>query len=112
MKDYVTFTGRARRKEYWLFVLVNAIIGTLLYSLTFISESLVFLYWIYGIAVFLPSLAVLVRRLHDTNRSGWWFLINFVPFVGWIVLLVFLCLDGSPGTNEYGEDPKGSASQY
>ncbi len=61
---------------------------------------------VYYLAVFLPSLAVAVRRLHDTGRSGWWFLIILVPFVGWIVLLVFMVLDSQPGSNEYGENPK------
>ncbi|GKU77157.1 DUF805 domain-containing protein [Paenibacillus sp. L3-i20] len=106
LKQYATFTGRARRKEYWMFVLFNAIIGLLLYSLTFISETLLFVYAIYLLAVLVPSLAVIVRRLHDTNRSGWWFFISFVPLVGGIILIVFMIIEGDKGTNQYGEDPK------
>ena len=61
----------------------------------------------FGLAVFIPSLAVAFRRLHDTNRSAWWLLIALVPFIGAIVLLVFYLLDGTPGANRFGEDPKG-----
>lgn len=121
LKKYATFSGRARRTEFWVFVLINAIIsiilsiidgligmdakrsvGTMTYNF---SGGL--LSGIYGLAVLLPSIAVQVRRLHDTNRSGWWILIDLVPLVGWIILLVFNVLPGTPGPNRYGPDPKG-----
>ena len=112
-KKYVCFSGRARRKEYWLFVLFNFIayfivsfIGGFLAGLTDVS-AFAFLSPIYGLAVLLPSFGVLIRRLHDSGKSGWWWLISFVPFVGAIVLLVFLCLDSQPGENRFGPNPKG-----
>jgi uncharacterized membrane protein YhaH (DUF805 family) len=71
---------------------------------------------IYGLAILLPGLALAFRRLHDTDRTAWWLLIILVPFAGWIVLLVFACLEGTPGPNKYGPDPKGvgnaPADQY
>src|SRR5262245_14061176 len=97
LKKYADFSGRARRKEYWMFALFNAIayVAILILSavLASIEESLALigslLLMVYGLAVLVPGLAVAVRRLHDTGRSGWWFLIAFVPFVGGIILLVF-----------------------
>jgi uncharacterized membrane protein YhaH (DUF805 family) len=119
-RKYAQFDGRARRKEYWMFTLFNlvayfvlAIVGFLFVALLAKGEhqglALLFLapIWIYGLAVIIPGLAVTVRRLHDTGRSGWWILISFVPFVGGIILLVFTCLDSEPGTNLYGLNPKG-----
>jgi len=110
-KKFAVFSGRARRKEYWTFSLINcaiiivlicvdAVAGTIdsktffgLFSVGFILVSVI------------PSLAVLVRRLHDINRSGWWVLLSFIP-LGGLVILVFTLLDSDPGTNEYGPNPK------
>jgi uncharacterized membrane protein YhaH (DUF805 family) len=80
--------------------------------LYFISAliHLVFLYDLYLLATFLPSLAVTVRRLHDTGRSGWWWLIAFVPVIGAVVLIVFMCLEGTHGPNAYGPDPKAAGA--
>jgi len=112
-KKYACFSGRARRQEYWLFVLFNFIaafvvgfVGGFLAGATGIT-AFAFLAPIYNLAVLIPGFAVLFRRLHDTGRSGWWWLIALVPFVGWIVLLVFCCLDSQPGENRYGPNPKG-----
>ena len=112
-KKYACFSGRARRQEYWLFVLFNFIvalvagfIGGFLAGATGVA-AFSFLGTVYNLAVLIPGFAVLFRRLHDTGRSGWWWLIGLVPFVGWIVLLVFCCLDGQPGENQYGPNPKG-----
>jgi uncharacterized membrane protein YhaH (DUF805 family) len=113
IKKYAEFSGRARRKEYWMFVLFNAIIAIVL-SLIDLAIGLKFgpndsfgvLSGIYSLAVLVPSLAVSWRRLHDTDRSGWWYLINLVPCVGWIVFLVFTIMEGTPGDNQYGPDPK------
>jgi uncharacterized membrane protein YhaH (DUF805 family) len=112
LKKYAEFSGRARRKEYWMFVLFNLII---VFVLGFIDGVLGLtteggmgiLGGLYSLAVLLPSIAVGVRRLHDTGRSGWWLLIAFVPFIGAIVLIVFFVLDSQPGGNEYGPNPKG-----
>ena len=114
LKKYADFSGRARRKEYWMFALFNvliyiailifsAILGSIDNSLALIGSLLLM---IYGLAIFIPSLAVAVRRLHDTSRSGWWLLIGLVPFVGGIIFLVFAVSDSTPGENEYGKNPK------
>lgn len=105
LKKYAVFEGRARRTEYWVFVLINFLISLVL-SILDSSLGLGFLGSIYGLAVLVPSLAVTVRRLHDTNRSGWWILIGLVPLVGWIVLLIFMLIDSDPQANEYGPNPK------
>lgn len=118
LKKYAVFSGRARRKEYWYFVLVNIIIAFILgivdNALGNVSQrtGTGLLGSIYALAIFLPGIGVAVRRLHDTGRTGWWILIAFVPFIGALVLLVFMVLEGQSGGNEYGTDPKagGTAS--
>lgn len=112
-KKYACFSGRARRQEYWLFVLFNIIAGIIvgvisgvLVSVTNVT-AFAFLGTIYNLAVLIPGFAVFFRRLHDTGRSGWWWLIAFIPIIGWIVLIVFCCLDSQPGDNQYGPNPKG-----
>jgi uncharacterized membrane protein YhaH (DUF805 family) len=113
LRQYATFEGRARRKEYWYFALGNGLaIGALAFidgSIgTFDHEARIgLLSGLYALAVFIPGLAVSVRRLHDTNRSAWWLLVDLVPFAGWIVMLVLVCLDSQPGGNRYGPNPKG-----
>ncbi|MET1076764.1 MAG: DUF805 domain-containing protein [Pseudomonas sp.] len=105
LKQYAVFNGRARRKEYWMFFLINLVISMVLAWVdSLIGMSLLSI--IYGLALLVPSIAVGIRRLHDTNRSGWWMLIALVPFAG-IVLLVFLAIDSTPGDNQYGPNPKG-----
>ncbi|MCA0987477.1 DUF805 domain-containing protein [Guptibacillus algicola] len=105
LKEYVNFKGRARRKEYWMFFLVHVIICALLSWIQTAADFGVVLTTIYSLAVVLPALAVAVRRLHDTGKSGWWVLISFVPIVGSIILIVFLVLD-SVDDNKYGANPK------
>ena len=113
LKKYAVFSGRARRKEYWMFVLFNFIItACLCFVLGFISAmlntpGLVVLAQLYYLAVFLPGLGVSVRRLHDTGKSGWMLLLGLIPVIGGIILLVFMVLDSQPGSNQYGENPKG-----
>ena len=112
LKKYAVFSGRARRMEYWYFVLFNiivtvvlALIDTLLGTFN-IVQGVGLLSGIYSLAVLIPTLAVMVRRLHDIDRTGWWILINLIPLVGTIVLLVFALTPGTPGSNRYGPDPK------
>lgn len=126
LRKYATFSGRAQRAEYWYFTLVNLIIYFLVFGLnSLVLEAIAgtgsgllrgfllilgTLGGIYGLAVIIPSLAVTVRRLHDTGRSGGWFFISFVPLVGPIILLVFTVLDSNPGDNKYGPNPKGAGT--
>ncbi len=110
-KKYAVFTGRARRKEYWTFHLINFVIW---YSVPHIiyyidTNCIVSAYvtgFIFILVTFLPTLAVTVRRLHDTNRSAWNLLWGLLPIIGWIVLLVYLCQDSDPEKNKYGPNPK------
>ena len=106
-KKYADFSGRARRAEFWWFWAVNLGVWVVLAILSGISDTLGnLLAGIYWLAILVPSLAVAVRRLHDTNKSGWWLLIALVPVVGAIILLVFYLLDSDRGTNNYGPSPK------
>ncbi len=109
LTKYAVFDGRARRTEYWMFTLFNVIIAVVLSLIdrVLFGSGHHFLYGLYGLAVLVPSIAVSIRRLHDTGRSGWWLLLAFVPIAG-IVLLVFMCMDSQPGGNEYGANPKGA----
>jgi uncharacterized membrane protein YhaH (DUF805 family) len=104
-RQYTTFSGRARRSEYWwyaLFALLLYIAGELI---TIASGSIVFLVLVW-LVLLLPTLAVAVRRLHDTNRSGGWVFFGLIPLVGGLVLLIFMCEDGTPGSNRFGLSPK------
>ncbi|MFF9360870.1 MULTISPECIES: DUF805 domain-containing protein [Streptomyces] len=105
LKKYAVFSGRARRQEYWMFFLFNLIITIVLAIVDAALDTQV-LQLVYGLAVLIPGLAVAVRRLHDTGRSGWWILISLIPLVGFIILLVFLASEGKPEANEYGPNPK------
>ena len=113
LKNYAVFSGRARRKEYWMFVLFNlifAIVAMILdnvLGLT-ISKDVRYgpFYIVYALATFIPGLAVLVRRLHDIGKSGWYVLLAPIPCIGGIILLVFAATAGDVGENEYGTDPK------
>lgn len=116
LKKYATFSGRAQRAEYWYFFLF--------YILTFIGLSFIdgitgtfseeagigLLSGLYSLAILIPSLAVGVRRLHDTGRSGWWLLVGIIPLIGAIVLLIFFLQDSVPGDNLYGSNPKATAT--
>ena len=114
LKKYAVFTGRARRKEYWYSFLVHTIISIVLAVIDGISGSFSaeagvgLLGGIYILAILIPSISVSVRRLHDTDRSGWWLLIGLIPLIGAIVLFVFMVQDSKPGENQYGTNPKGA----
>lgn len=109
------FSGRSRRKEYWIFNLFNAIVAFVLVLLVVAFSDKdkpatipFFLVLVYGVVVFVPSLSVSIRRLHDIGKSGWWYFIGFVPFIGGIILFIFSLLDSEPNANEWGLDPKES----
>jgi len=111
LKKYAVFDGRARRKEYWYFVLFNAIIGfvlSLIEGLAGIAPEIDYsvLSLIYSLAVLLPGIGVSIRRLHDTGRSGWWLFIGLIPFIGAIIIFIFTVTDSQEGTNQYGPSPK------
>lgn len=111
---YATFQGRARRKEYWMFALVNFIVILILAILGAVlnaaSPKATLAVWVvlgvYMLLTVVPCIAVMIRRLHDTNRSGWWFWIQLVPVVGPLILFVFTVLDGTPSLNTFGPSPK------
>jgi uncharacterized membrane protein YhaH (DUF805 family) len=128
LKRYIDFSGRSQRKEFWMFVLLQVILlviasfvdvalgygkvdsyaqATEGYSAGFAVNSSGPAVIIVGLALLIPAIAVAVRRLHDTDRSGWWLLFGLVPLVGAITLIVFYCLEGTAGPNRFGEDPKG-----
>jgi len=110
-KKYAEFKGRSTRSEYWYFVLFNIIVSMVLGLIEGImglgEDNLDVLSGLYSLVVLVPSLAIGVRRLHDTNRTGWWLFLVLVPIVGWIALLVFFVQDSTSGDNLYGPNPKG-----
>jgi uncharacterized membrane protein YhaH (DUF805 family) len=112
LKKYAEFSGRSRRKEYWFFLLFAVLISFVLAIMDVLTGSMNeragvgLLSGIFSLAILIPSLALAVRRLHDTDRSAWWLLVGLVPLIGGIVLLVFCCQDGTPGSNRYGSNPK------
>jgi len=108
LKKYAVFSGRAQRAEYWYFSLFNVIIAAGLGVIGYLIGGYAnIFYFIYTLAVLIPGIAVAVRRLHDTNHSGWWIFINLIPIIGIIILIVFLVRDSQPGQNQYGQNPKG-----
>ncbi|MGV1011119.1 MAG: DUF805 domain-containing protein [Flavobacterium sp.] len=111
-ENYANFNGRARRAEYWWFILANMILAVVamvidnVAGITFGEIPYGPVYVLYALAVFLPGLAVSVRRLHDVGKSGWFYFIALIPLVGAIWLLVLFCSEGEPGENQYGANPK------
>lgn len=111
-RNYSDFAGRARRSEYWYFLLGNLIVATVLTVVDFLlAGSLLgsatrLLDLLYSLAVLVPGIAVTIRRLHDTGRPGIWILIGLLPLVGAVVLLVFMLEDSQPGSNRYGASPR------
>jgi uncharacterized membrane protein YhaH (DUF805 family) len=107
-KKYAVFSGRSHRAEYWTFTLGNFFI---LMIIAMLGQSdypaIKALAFIFMIAEIIPSIAVSVRRLHDTGRSGWWILLQLIPLVGWIPIFIFALFDSQPGDNTYGRNPKG-----
>ena len=112
LKQYADFKGRARRKEYWMFILFNIIFGGIAMILDSVFgiaiEGVGYgpLYGVYAWVLFIPGLAVVVRRLHDIGKSGWMLLITLIPLIGAIWLLVLLLTDSNPEENLYGANPK------
>ncbi len=117
LRKYADFQGRARRSEYWVFLVFQVVVIFVLCILAMavsggdpqsVAANVIFgLLGLFSLALLIPSLAVAFRRLHDTNRSAWWLLIAFIPGIGGLVLFIFYLLDGTPGDNRFGPDPKG-----
>jgi uncharacterized membrane protein YhaH (DUF805 family) len=105
LSKYATFSGRARRSEYWYFFLFNVIVS-IVAAIIDAAIGTPALQIIVGLGLLVPGIGVGVRRLHDTDRSGWFLLIALIPIVGTIIVIVFLCQDSVPGTNAYGPSPK------
>ncbi|EDL65650.1 Integral membrane protein [Bacillus sp. SG-1] len=106
IKNYLYFEGRARRKEYWMFTLINFLIFWILEFIENYKGWRTLLSGLYGLFIILPVVAVNVRRLHDIGRSGWWMLIGLVPVFGPIALFVLAFMDSEEGSNQYGPNPK------
>ena len=118
-KKFAVFNGRARRKEYWFFALFNALIFFVLGIVDGLTggnpdadSGIAVLGGIFILAGVIPGISVTVRRLHDTDRTGWWCLIAFIPIVGHLVLFVFTLQDSTPGSNRFGASPKVSGLLY
>lgn len=115
-RRYAEFSGRSRRREFWGFMLIYILgcialaIADVVLGLFSANIGLGLLSGLFALVLLVPSLAVTIRRMHDIDRSGWWYLVGFVPLVGGIVLLVFSLQGGTPGPNRFGEDPKGAAA--
>lgn len=114
LKQYADFSGRARRKEFWIFYLVNILISWALSILDFMFSTYFFtiVSFVYSLAVFIPTIASGVRRLHDIGKSGAYILLIFLPLIGWIWLLILLCMEGESKPNHWGEDPKGAGNDF
>lgn len=106
LENYANFSGRARRAEYWWFVLANVIVLAVLGILGARWTLFTVLYGLYALAVLIPSIAVAVRRLHDVDKTGWFILIGLIPIIGTIILLILYVTDSKPGTNEWGRSEK------
>ena len=113
-ENYCNFEGRAPRSEYWWFTLFGVLLGIVTsvldgflgtYTVTSSGETIGFINLIFLLAMLLPSIAVAVRRLHDTDRSGWFYLLNLIPLIGSIILIVFFVQQGTNGRNRFGDDP-------
>ena len=118
LRRYADFNGRSRRKEYWMFMLLNVIVSTIIMLLglwgaesrLFSSDDELMHYFLltavpWSLALFIPGLAVTIRRLHDLDKSGWHIFFGLIPIVGGIILLIWYCTEGTRGPNQYGPDP-------
>ena len=125
LRRYADFSGRSRRKEYWMFVLFVGLVSVALSlvltmlglsadeegSLFGVGGAMLIIVLLFILAMIIPAIAVQVRRFHDQDKSGWFVLLNLIPYRGGIIVFVFICLDGTRGPNRYGPDPKGGASE-
>ncbi|NOW04469.1 DUF805 domain-containing protein [Clostridium beijerinckii] len=106
LKKYAVFEGRACRKEYWMFILFNFLFTILAIIIEVALRGDYIVLATYILAMIIPNISSVVRRLHDIGKSGFWFFIRFIPVIGGIWMIMLLCTEGEPGGNQYGEDPK------
>ena len=104
--NYVQFSGRAIRSEYWYWVLFT-VIGSIVAGIIDAVLGITVIDPLFGLATILPSIAVAIRRLHDLDRTGWWIFIGLIPLIGWIILIIWYCSRGTVGSNRFGPDPLG-----
>jgi len=104
--NYVKFSGRAIRSEYWYWVLFT-VVGSIVAGIIDAVLGITVIDPLFGLATILPSIAVAIRRLHDLDRTGWWILIGLIPLIGWIILIIWYCSRGTVGSNRFGPDPLG-----
>ena len=114
VKESFNFSGRSRRREYWMFILFTFLISIILTIIEMIfgweiTEDIGILTTLFSLIMLIPSLSVTVRRLHDTGKSGWWILISLIPLIGGIIILIFTLMDSERGSNKYGPYPKKAA---
>lgn len=107
LSQYANFNGRARRSEYWYYILAYTVISVILTALAQYSIIFSIISGLFGLGLICPTLAVIVRRLHDIGKSGWYYLFALIPLVGSIILIIWLATDSEPGDNVYGPNPKG-----
>lgn len=131
LKRYADFSGRSRRQEYWLFVLFTllvylACVVVLVAVVGFEAGAMepkpddvpvaglitIMLLVLVYLGLFIPTLAVQVRRFHDQDLSGWFVLLGFIPYLGWLIVFIFMCIDGTPGPNRFGPDPQGRGETH
>jgi len=105
--NYVQFSGRAIRSEYWYWVLFT-IVGSIVAGIIDAVLGITVIDPLFGLATILPSIAVAIRRLHDLDRTGWWILLGLIPLIGWIILIIWYCSRGTVGSNRFGPDPLGA----
>lgn len=106
LKKYAVIEGRARRKEYWMFILFNVILTILASFISIEFRGFYIILIIYLVAIIIPTISVIVRRMHDIGKSGFWIFIRLVPIIGGIWMLILLCTEGQMGENQYGKNPK------
>lgn len=110
LSKFADFSGRARRREYWTFVLVNCLIALLLMTLGLAfgedSPASNIMVTIFYLIMLVPNLSVSVRRLHDIGKSGWYMFLSLIPLIGGLILLIWSLMDSEPGENQYGKNPK------
>ena len=114
LKKYAVFTGRARKKEFWTFTLINIVIGILLTNIDQASGTYIYMQYgngygvlngVFSLIVLIPGIAVMIRRLHDTGRSGFFIFLGLIPIIGFIVLIIFMLQNSAAGENLYGNSP-------